>query len=264
MAEKLLNIMKKPMELFGGAFQAIKGPDVQNLMESFTREMTVVTEGLYDDQMRLRKEVEELSAQQTIIAQQVLDGREDLQLKLGQSEKDLSARLNDMQKRLQALEANRSKQGKRNGVLFQVTILAAIVAGSKNKTHPYDGITMMLKELVRRRLKLCVFSNKPHQDTLNVTSFFFPDTHFDIIRGQKEKVPVKPDPTGALEIARELDILPKDFLYVGDTGVDMACANAAGMIPVGALWGFRPKEELIEHHARHLIGKPEDLLALLD
>jgi phosphoglycolate phosphatase len=76
-------------------------------------------------------------------------------------------------------------------------------------------------------------------------------------------VPVKPDPTGALYIARELQIPTKDFLYVGDTGVDMACANAAGMIPVGALWGFRLREELVEHGARYLIAKPEELPALL-
>ncbi len=130
MAEKLVNIIKKPRELIGGALQAIKGPDVQNLVESFTSEMTVVTEGLYDDQMRLRKEVEELSAQQTILSQQVLDGREDLQLKWEQSQKETAARLGDMQKRLQALEAGRGKQGKKNGILSQVTVLAAIVAGA--------------------------------------------------------------------------------------------------------------------------------------
>jgi hypothetical protein len=130
MAERLVNIMKKPRELIGGALHALRGPDVQNLVESFTSEMTVVTEGLYDDQMRLRKEVEELSTQQTILSQQVLDSREDLQLKLEQSLKDMAARLSDMQKRLQALEAGRGKQGKKNGILSQVTVLAAIVAGA--------------------------------------------------------------------------------------------------------------------------------------
>jgi phosphoglycolate phosphatase len=137
-------------------------------------------------------------------------------------------------------------------------------AGSKNKTRPYDGVAIMLAGLVRHGLKLCVFSNKPHQNTLNVIAYYFPDTHFDAVHGQKENVPVKPDPTGALEIARELQIPPNEFLYVGDTGVDMDCANAAGMIPVGVLWGFRSREELMEHHARYLIEKPEELLNLVD
>ncbi len=136
-------------------------------------------------------------------------------------------------------------------------------AGCRNKTRPYDGVMDMLPELIKRKLSICVFSNKPHKDTLNVMAYYFPHIRFDIIRGQKESVPVKPDPTGALDIAKELHISPEEFLYVGDTGVDMACANAAGMIPIGALWGFRPREELVEHHARHLIEKPQELLPLL-
>ncbi len=130
MAEKLISIIKKPRELIGGALQALKGPDVQKLVESFTSEMTVVAEGLYDDQMRLRKEVEELSARQSALSQQLLDGREDLKIRLEQSHKEMSARLAELQKRLQALEARQGKQGKKNGVLSQVTVLAAIVAGA--------------------------------------------------------------------------------------------------------------------------------------
>lgn len=137
-------------------------------------------------------------------------------------------------------------------------------AGCRNKTRPYDGVTDMLEKLAQRGLPICIFSNKPHKDTLSVTSYYFPHIRFFAIRGQKENVPVKPDPTGALYIAGELNIPTENFLYVGDTGVDMDCANAAGMVPVGALWGFRLKEELVAHHARHLIEKPEELLALLN
>ena len=140
---------------------------------------------------------------------------------------------------------------------------AYYAAGCRNKTRPYDGVMDMLAALERLGLSISVFSNKPHRDTLNVTNYYFPHIRFAAVRGQKENVPVKPDPTGALEIAGELNTPPEAFLYVGDTGVDMACAIAAGMIPVGALWGFRPKEELVGHHARHLIEKPEELLALL-
>ena len=137
-------------------------------------------------------------------------------------------------------------------------------AGCRNRTRPYDGIADMLASLERLGLPLCIFSNKPHKDTQRVTACYFPNIRFAAVRGQQESVPVKPDPAGALMIAGELDIPPKDFLYVGDTGVDMACANASGMVPVGALWGFRQREELVAHRARHLIQRPEALLALLD
>ncbi len=140
---------------------------------------------------------------------------------------------------------------------------AYYAAGSRNKTRPYDGIKDMLEALNKRGLPICIFSNKPHQDTQHVTACYFPHIRFEVVKGQKENVPVKPDPTGALNIAAEMNIPPENFMYVGDTGVDMDCAIAAGMVPVGALWGFRTKDELIDHKARHLIEKPHKLLALL-
>ena len=133
----------------------------------------------------------------------------------------------------------------------------------RNRTRPYEGIQEMLESLSILKLPLCVFSNKPHTDTLDVVKGYFPKIAFASVRGQMEGVPVKPDPQGALQIARELFLDPSDFLYVGDTGVDMDCANAAGMVPVGALWGFRTREELLEHGAKHLIAHPAELLALI-
>ena len=42
---------------------------------------------------------------------------------------------------------------------------------------------------------------------------------------------------------RALGVAPAEILYLGDTNTDMRTAVAAGMYPVGALWGFRTAEE---------------------
>lgn len=128
------------------------------------------------------------------------------------------------------------------------------------RTRPYDGISALLEGLQARGLKLCVFSNKPHADTCRVVAHFFPEVDFAAVRGQMEGVPVKPDPAGALLVAKELDIPPEDFLYLGDTDVDMLCARQAGMHPVGAAWGFRGAEELRQAGAERILQKPEELL----
>lgn len=44
---------------------------------------------------------------------------------------------------------------------------------------------------------------------------------------------------------------------------DLDGTVAAGMYPVGVLWGFRPAEELISSGARILIASPSALLKLL-
>jgi phosphoglycolate phosphatase len=76
-------------------------------------------------------------------------------------------------------------------------------------------------------------------------------------------MPHKPDPAGAFEISKELRVSPMEFLYLGDTSIDMQTATAAGMYPVGALWGFRTADELLASGAKKLIQYPTELLALL-
>ncbi|HSM88983.1 MAG TPA: hypothetical protein VLT56_03090 [Desulfobacterales bacterium] len=56
---------------------------------------------------------------------------------------------------------------------------------------------------------------------------------------------------------------PARFIYVGDTCIDMRTAVAAGMFPVGALWGFRRAEEMIAAGAELLARKPASLLPWL-
>ena len=83
---------------------------------------------------------------------------------------------------------------------------------------------------------------------------------FDIVRGSRPGVPLKPDPAPALAIAAELGVTPADCAFVGDTNVDMTTARSAGMLAVGALWGFRTADELRANGADVLIASPLDLL----
>ena len=127
-------------------------------------------------------------------------------------------------------------------------------------THPYAGMPELLRELRQRGIPLCVLSNKPDADTRHVVAHFFPEIDFACVRGQIPGVPVKPDPSAALAIAESLSIASGDFLYLGDTAVDMTCARAAGMHPVGVLWGFREEKELVDSGAELLIRDPLELL----
>lgn len=133
-----------------------------------------------------------------------------------------------------------------------------------DKTRPYEGIPDLLDALSARGVKLVVLSNKPDDFTRAMVAGLLPRWRFDAVVGSRPDAPVKPDPTVALEIALQLCVRPEDFFYVGDTNVDMHTAVGAGMYPVGALWGFRTREELIAAGARLLVEKPMDALNLLD
>ncbi len=131
-------------------------------------------------------------------------------------------------------------------------------------TNPYDGILKVLSFLIERDLKMAVLSNKPHDFTCNCVSHFFPATPFAMVLGQRSGVPAKPHPAGAHEIASHLKFSPGQILYLGDSGIDMTTAVAAGMYPVGALWGFRTEKELIMAGAKAVLAHPLDLLRLLE
>jgi phosphoglycolate phosphatase len=131
------------------------------------------------------------------------------------------------------------------------------------KTKLYNGIPELLAEISRKGLKKAVLSNKPDEFTQEAIKRFFPEFHFDFVLGEKKGNAKKPDPAGAIEISKNLGIPAAEFVYLGDTAVDMLTAASAGMFPVGALWGFRSAEELLKGGAKRLVEKPMDLLELL-
>ncbi|MBW1989570.1 MAG: HAD family hydrolase [Deltaproteobacteria bacterium] len=130
-------------------------------------------------------------------------------------------------------------------------------------TMPYGGVEALLDALQKSRLSMAVLSNKPQDFTEKCVQEYFPQTPFAEVRGTRPGVPRKPDPAGALAIARDMGVAPASFAYVGDSGTDVKTALAAGMRPVGALWGYRPRSELEGAGAVEFIQEPLDLLPLL-
>jgi len=153
----------------------------------------------------------------------------------------------------------------------ETTTIARVVAGIDREysqhwpdtTHPYEGIPELLQALTVRGIKMAVLSNKPNDSTKAMVSKLLPHWRFDIVLGARPCVPKKPDPAAALEIADQLNIPPSEFLYLGDTDTDMKTAKAAGMYPIGVLWGCRTAEELSASGARALIQNPMALLGIL-
>lgn len=132
------------------------------------------------------------------------------------------------------------------------------------KSRPYDGIVPMLEALAARGAPLAVVTNKPHDAAVEIVRRLFPTVRFTEVLGQTDGLPHKPDPAGPLRVAAALGVEPAEAYFVGDTDTDMKTARNAGMIPVGVLWGFRGREELEAHGARHIVAEPSELVALAD
>ncbi|MBM2833627.1 MAG: pgp [Candidatus Brocadiaceae bacterium] len=100
-------------------------------------------------------------------------------------------------------------EDKRNNDTIQICVKTFREEYGKSwnvKTRPYDGVPEMLDALVTHGLKMAVLSNKPDEFTKLCVTEFLPRWAFGMVIGQHNSLPLKPDPAGALEIAKCLDV----------------------------------------------------------
>ena len=105
-------------------------------------------------------------------------------------------------------------------------------------TKPYDGVPMMLDSLKCGDAKLGVLSNKFDAAVRSVIGEHFPGV-FDLVCGECENVPRKPDPTGLLNMLSDLGVSPAEAAYVGDSASDIETARAAGTVAIAVTWGYQ-------------------------
>jgi phosphoglycolate phosphatase len=131
------------------------------------------------------------------------------------------------------------------------------------KTKIYASMDRFLDSLTLLNIPISILTNKPHSETLKITDNLLKNWNFKFILGQREGYPKKPDPKVAIEIANELNIDPKEFLFIGDSSTDIRTALAAGMKPVGVNWGYGTNGSMKEAGGKIFYDNPEDLLQLL-
>ena len=132
------------------------------------------------------------------------------------------------------------------------------------KTTPYAGISETLSALKARGVRMAVCTNKHISAAEALIRKYFPADTFDTFEGDRPGVPRKPDPAHVRIVLEKMGVMPEETVYLGDSGVDMQTAVNAGTLPVGVLWGFREKDELIENGAQILLSKPSELLEKVD
>ena len=126
-----------------------------------------------------------------------------------------------------------------------------------------DGIEEVLDALFDKGIIVCVLSNKPHPNTLDMVAKFFPRHRFHYVLGQKDIFPPKPDPSSALHIATALNLFPNEIVLIGDGESDVMVAKNGGFFGISVLWGYRTLKELTEAGARVFARTPRDILRIM-
>ena len=130
-------------------------------------------------------------------------------------------------------------------------------------TKPYPGIPELLEELQRKGLKLAVASNKYQQATESMVSRLLPGIRFVAVLGQREGMPIKPDPKVVYEILEKAGVTADETLYVGDSDVDIRTAQVAGVEMAAVTWGFQNEEQLLALQPQHIVHTPTEIEKLL-
>ena len=129
-------------------------------------------------------------------------------------------------------------------------------------TRPYEGMAELLQQLKAAGAQLAVCSNKADNFSRAIVEHYYPGV-FDLVRGNLNGMPVKPDPTVVREIMRDLDASYLSAVMVGDSSVDIQTGHNAGIKACGVTWGFRSRESLVEAAADAIADTPAELGKLL-
>lgn len=129
-------------------------------------------------------------------------------------------------------------------------------------TRPYEGMAELLQQLKAAGAQLAVCSNKADNFSRAIVEHYYPGV-FELVRGNLNGMPVKPDPTVVREIMRDLDASYLSAMMVGDSSVDIQTGHNAGIKACGVTWGFRSRENLVEAAADAIADTPVELGKLL-
>lgn len=110
-------------------------------------------------------------------------------------------------------------------------------------TRPYPGVDEVLAAAGGR--PLAVASNKPTDLCLAIVRAFGWEQRFRAVLGIDWGGPKKPSPQVLLYLAEILGRDPTEGVMVGDSAADVEAGKCAGMATVAALYGFRPREQLL-------------------
>lgn len=139
---------------------------------------------------------------------------------------------------------------------------AHYAAHCRDHTKPYPGVVEALRRLKAAGKKLAVVSNKPDAAVRLLNAEHF-GALMDVAIGETPTLRRKPAPDTVDAALAALGAEKTGAVYVGDSEVDVATAQNAGLPLIAVSWGFRSRAALQAAGATTIVDTPEELLALL-
>ncbi len=127
----------------------------------------------------------------------------------------------------------------------------------------FDGINDLLEMLRSRGVPMGIMTGKG-RDTADISlaELGWTSLFKSVITGDEATRP-KPDPQGPLLVASELELEPRECVFIGDSPADIGAGKAAGMRTIWAGWHPVYAEKVRALGPDQLAHTPNDLKLLL-
>lgn len=133
---------------------------------------------------------------------------------------------------------------------------------SRIKTSMYDGMEQVMAALKEHNISMAIVSNKADDAVKDLAKYYFAK-YINVAIGERAGITRKPAPDSVYEAMRLLGAKKENTVYVGDSEVDRATAQNAGIPCISVTWGFRSEELLTSLEPEYLIHKPEEILSIV-
>ncbi len=144
---------------------------------------------------------------------------------------------------------------------LQARLLTLYSERIADSTVPFDGFEQTLRSLDEAGIPWGIVTNKPGWLTDPLLQALDLQRRAACVVSGDSLTERKPHPRPLLIAAALMDRAPAECIYVGDAQRDIDAARAAGMLPLGARFGYLgPDDEPDSWQAAGWLERPTDLL----
>jgi HAD superfamily hydrolase (TIGR01509 family) len=131
-------------------------------------------------------------------------------------------------------------------------------------TSLLSGVLETLKALRKMSLKMGICTVNGEKSTNYILKRFGIAGFFDAVTPRNRVKYVKPSAEHLEATLKALEVSPNETIVVGDSRIDMRCAEELGAIAVGLPTGISSTKDLINSGANYLVTSIRDLPSLIE
>lgn len=133
-----------------------------------------------------------------------------------------------------------------------------------DKIRVYPQIEKVLDILKDKKIKLGIITSRCDFEIKEDIVLKKILNYFDVIVAYKESLKPKPYPDQLLKALEELNIEPRDAIYIGDTRFDYECAKSAKVDFILANWGKLDRKSNFDDNNIQICNNPIEILNYIE